>query len=54
VPAEPGRVGVLEFREVTLKRYRIVYEVVGRTVYVHAVLDGRRDLEDLLVRRLLR
>ena len=53
-PPELERVGVFEFREVHFKPYRILYEVVGERVYVHAILDGRRDLHDLLARRLLR
>ena len=34
--------------------YRIVYEIAGREVHVLAILDGRRDLQDLLAERLLR
>lgn len=48
------RLGVLDFRETLLGPYRIAYEVIGHEVHVHAVLDGRRDLQDLLVERLLR
>lgn len=33
--------------------WRIVYRVVGRNVEIHAVLDGRRDLRDILLERLL-
>ena len=53
-PPELERLGVLDFREVHFKPYRIVYEVTGTTVNVHAILDGRRDLQEVLVRRLLR
>ena len=53
-PPELERVSVLDFREVHSKPYRIVYEVVGTTVHVHAILDRRRDLQELLARRLLR
>jgi toxin ParE1/3/4 len=51
---ELREIGVTEYREVVRKPYRIVYFTVGRQVYVVAILDGRRDLEDLLARRLLR
>ncbi len=53
-PPELERIGVLEFREVFFKPYRIIYEVSGPDVFVHCVLDGRRDLVDLLQERLLR
>ena len=54
MPPELERIGVDGYREIHFKPYRIVYETVGRTVYVHAILDGRRDLQALLERRLLR
>jgi len=53
-PPELERLQVLEYREVHWKPYRIIYEVVGNVVNVLAVLDGRRDLQSLLIRRLLR
>lgn len=53
-PPELARIGVLEFREIFYKPYRIIYEISGDQVFVHCVLDGRRDLADLLHDRLLR
>jgi len=47
-------IGVYEYREIHFKPYRIIYQIVESDVYVHCVLDGRRDLEDLLQERLLR
>lgn len=42
------------WREILTKPCRIVYRLSGSQVIVVAVLDGRRDLEDTLLRRLLR
>ena len=53
-PPELERIGVFDFREVQLPPYRIIYEITGSEVHIHAVLDGRRDLQDLLVERVLR
>ena len=36
------------------KPYRIVYQVGKKTVYIHCVFDGRRDMQKLLQERLLR
>jgi toxin ParE1/3/4 len=47
------RWGVFDFREVFFKPYRILYEIREKTVFIHAVLDGRRNWEDLLQQRLL-
>lgn len=52
-PPELERIGVFDFREVFFKPYRIIYEVVKADVFVHCVLDGRRDLQDLLQQRML-
>lgn len=54
VPPELLRVGVVRYREVHFKPYRVIYDVSARRVVVHAVLDGRRDLQTVLARRLLR
>ena len=54
VPPELERVAVRGFREVHFKPYRVIYEVSGRDVLVHAVLDGRRDLAALLEWRMTR
>ena len=54
IPPELGTIGIREFREIMLKPYRIIYNVVKSEVFVYCVLDGRRDLQDLLEERLLR
>ena len=53
-PAELQRVHVLEYRELHYKPYRIIYRIVDRKVFIHCVLDGRRNIQDLLLERLLR
>jgi plasmid stabilization system protein ParE len=54
VVPELSRFGMGSWRELVVKPYRIVYRVSGDRVTVLALLDGRRDLEDLLLERLLR
>ena len=54
IPDELARVSVSDYRQLHFKPYRIIYGVDGDKVYVHCILDGRRDLRDLLERRLLR
>jgi plasmid stabilization system protein ParE len=54
VVSELSRFGMRSWREVVVRPYRIVYRVSGDSVIVLAIFDGRRDLEDLLLERLLR
>jgi toxin ParE1/3/4 len=53
-PPELERVGVRGYREIHFKPYRVIYQIVGRKVFIHCVLDGRRNLQEFLERRLLR
>ena len=51
----PELVGVNEtYLEIHYKPYRIVYQTVGDTIFIHCVLDGRREMKKLLEERLLR
>jgi toxin ParE1/3/4 len=50
---ELARLQVREYRELIVPPYRLVYRVAGRRVLVLAVLDSRRNLEDLLLDRLV-
>ena len=53
-PPELERIGVKQYRELHHKPYRIIYEIDGTDVVVYCILDGRRDMQTLLQRRLLR
>ncbi|MFH1149939.1 MAG: type II toxin-antitoxin system RelE/ParE family toxin [Actinomycetota bacterium] len=52
-PRELSAIGIRQFRQLMLKPYRIVYQVIEDRVYVMLVADGRRDMQTLLQRRLL-
>lgn len=54
LPPELDRIGITACREVHFKSYRVIYRVIGQEIFVHCVLDGRRDMQSLLERRLLR
>ena len=53
-PKELAMLGIREYREVFFKPYRIIYRVAGDRVYILLIADGRRDMQTLLERRLLR
>lgn len=54
VVPELARFGLRSWRESVVAPYRLVYRVTGQQVLVLAVLDARRDLEDVLLERILR
>jgi len=45
--------GIHTYRELVVTPWRIIYRVSDHTAYVLAVLDGRRNVEDVLLDRLL-
>ena len=54
VVPELSRHGITAYRELIISHWRVIYRIVEETVYVKVVADGRRNLEDLLFRRLMR
>ena len=52
-PPELRPVADRTWLEVIEAPWRILYRVVENTVEIHAVLDGRRDLRDILLERML-
>jgi len=45
--------GILQYRELIHSPWRIIYRISESTVYVLSVLDARRNIEDILLKRLL-
>jgi toxin ParE1/3/4 len=43
--------GIILYREIILSPWRMIYRIAGQTVYVLAVFDARRNLEDILLDR---
>ncbi|RMG81446.1 MAG: type II toxin-antitoxin system RelE/ParE family toxin [Bacteroidetes bacterium] len=53
-PPELERIGIFSYKEIHYKPYRIIYQVIGQNVYIHCILDGRRDLQQILQERIIR
>lgn len=54
VPPELKLLGVNDFLELNYKPYPIIYQIIEKVVFVHCVLDGRRDIQKLLQESLIR
>ena len=52
-PKELLALGIRDYREIFFKPYRVIYRVMGDKVHVLLIVDGRRDMQTLLQRRLL-
>lgn len=54
VVTELQQIGILKYREIIHKRWRIVYAIENKKVFVLLVADSSRDLEDVLLQRLIK
>ena len=52
-PKELLHWGIKEYRQIFCKTYRLIYRVIEHTVYVQLIVDGKRDMESLLSKRLI-
>ena len=52
-PKELLALGIRDYRQTFFKPYRLIYRIAERRVYVYLIVDGRRDMQALLARRLL-
>jgi toxin ParE1/3/4 len=52
-PKELVCLGIKEYRQTVFKPYRVIYRVTGSQVIIFMIVDGRRDLQSALTRRLL-
>ncbi|AJF06527.1 type II toxin-antitoxin system RelE/ParE family toxin [Geoalkalibacter subterraneus] len=51
---ELAPMGIKDVQEITNGPYRIIYRVLDDAVHVVACIDGRRDVEQVLIQRSLR
>ncbi len=54
IPPELNLLDIDGFLEIHYKPYRIIYRMVRSEVFIHCIIDGRRDIQKLLQERLLR
>jgi addiction module RelE/StbE family toxin len=45
--------GILSYRELIISPWRVIYRTSEQKVYVLAVIDSRRNMEDILIERFL-
>ena len=46
--------GISRYREIVINPWRVMYRIEKKKVYVVSVIDGRRNVEDVLLARLLK
>jgi toxin ParE1/3/4 len=52
-PKELVALGIKDYRQTAFKPYRVIYRALGSQVVIYLIVDGRRDMQSVLARRLL-
>ena len=45
---------ISDYRELIEGNYRIIYSIQDEIVYIHTIVDSRRNLEEILIKKLIR
>jgi|EP00456_Euglypha_rotunda_P054953 toxin ParE1/3/4 len=53
IPPELEDLNIAQYRQILSGMNRVIYEVRGDFVYIHIVCDARRDLQGLLMKRIV-
>jgi toxin ParE1/3/4 len=54
IPPELRLTGIKKYLEIHYKSYRIIYEIEKNLIYIHCVIDGRINIQEILSNRFLR
>lgn len=53
VPPELEGLSEMLCRQIVVKNYRIIYQLIGKVVIIHGIIDGRRYIQDTMRQRIL-
>jgi len=45
--------GIIQYRELIISPWRLIYRISGGKVYVLSVIDSRQNVEDILLKRFI-
>ncbi len=40
-------------RQIVIKNYRIIYQIIGKVVIIHGIIDGHRNIRETIRQRVL-
>lgn len=52
-PAELKEINTFLCRQLVFKKYRIIYQIIGSVVIIHGIIDGRRNVKEVMRQRVM-
>jgi toxin ParE1/3/4 len=53
IPDELSQVGQFEYRQIIVKKYRIIYQIAKPDIFIFGIIHGIRDISAVLRQRIL-
>jgi len=53
IVSELKEFNIRQYREIIVNPWRVIYKIVENKIYIESVIDSRRNVEDLLLHRLI-
>jgi toxin ParE1/3/4 len=53
IPDELSQVGQFEYRQIIVKKYRIIYQIAKPDIFIFGIIHGNRDISEVLRQRIL-
>lgn len=53
VPAELSQISLFDYRQIIVKNYRIIYQVIEANVFIFGIIHGSRNIKEVLRQRIL-
>ena len=53
IPDELSQIGQFEYRQIIVKKYRIIYQIAGSNIFVFGIIHGNRNIGEVLRQRML-
>ena len=50
---ELEKYGYLSYRQLIVDYWKIIFKIEGNIVYIMVIIDGRRNLEDIILKKIL-
>lgn len=53
IPQELSKIDQFEYRQIVVKKYRIIYQTAEPNVFIFGIIHGNRNIEEILKQRIL-
>jgi toxin ParE1/3/4 len=53
IPDELSQIGRFEYRQIIVRKYRIIYQIAKPNIFVFGIIHGNRNIDEVLRQRML-